>query len=94
MEKEDCQLRLLRDWMEEGLAHFILRGMFLGRCMGEREAGKTSHEILVNKPMTLPGGVRSFYLACTYPTSGHLIPVGVCLFNKHLFSPYYAPGAF
>lgn len=48
MEKEDCQLRLLRDWMEEGLAHFSLRGMFLGRCMGEMEAGKISHEIPVN----------------------------------------------
>lgn len=44
--------------------------------------------------MTPPGGGEPIYLVCIYPTGEHLMPVGVYLFNKYLFSLYDVPGAF
>lgn len=74
--------------MEGGPAHFSLRRSFRGG-LGEKRRQEDIPSLV-----TLPGGGGPIYLVCTYPTGEHLMPVGVYLFSKYLFSLYDAPGAF
>lgn len=48
----------------------------------------------VDSLMTFPEGVRSIIPGVCISNPEWLRPVSVYSLNKHLFSPYYAPGAF